>query len=359
MERLRDKIGQLIMVGCRGARIASDERVILEEYGFGNFILFRHNCAEPRQMLALCRDLWDGAIDQPPLIGIDQEGGTVHRLPQPFTHFPAAAALGACGDPRLAYRAGRASATELALVGINLNFAPVLDVHSNPANPIIGARAFGADPQSVSTMALAWMRGLREGGVMPCGKHFPGHGGAGEDSHLTLPVVEKTLAELQAVELPPFVDACRSGIEALMTAHVQFPALDPNFMATLSAPIISGLLRHQWGYDGVVFSDDLEMKAISDGYAPGEAAVLALLAGVEVMLFCHNLVNAVQAFESLAAEAERSPAMRARVEASHRRMSDLKQRYLKSFSGVAENELEDRLTSLNHQSIIAEIYRSL
>jgi beta-N-acetylhexosaminidase len=359
MESLREKIGQMIVVGCGGERLSRDERLIFAEYGVGGFILFRHNCGEPRQILSLCRSLWDEAPSLPPFIAIDEEGGKVHRLPPPFTHFPAAAAIGACNDPHLAHRAGRAVAAELALVGINLNFAPVLDVHSNPANPIIGARAFGADPRLVSAMSCAWMRGLRDGGVIPCGKHFPGHGDTDEDSHLALPVVTKSLARLQAVELPPFVEACRDGIEALMTAHVKFTALDPNHAVTLSEPIITGLLRHQLGYDGVVFSDDMEMKAVSDYYDPGAAAALAARAGVDAMLFCHDLEKAVQALEFLYAEAEKDPALRARVETSYRRVGALKQRWLKEFSGAADDVIEDRLTQLNHRSIVEEIQGSL
>ena len=347
------------MVGCRGETVDRDEQLLFEECGFGGFILFRHNCVEPRQILALCRALWEGAADTPPFIAIDHEGGTVHRLPAPFTQFPAAATLGARRDPDLAYRAGHAAGTELALVGINLNFAPVLDVHSNSANPIIGARAFGSDPGFVRDMALAWARGLRAGGIMPCGKHFPGHGGTDLDSHLSLPVIEKSLAELEAVELPPFSAACRSGIEALMTAHVKFAALDPEHPATLSEAIVTGLLRHQLGYDGVVFSDDLEMKAISDRHAAGEAAVLALLAGVDVALFCHNAANAVHALDALDAEAARSATLRAQVETAHQRVTALKRRRLRSFSGAAKDELEDRLARLDHRRIAAAIYGNL
>jgi beta-N-acetylhexosaminidase len=359
VEPLREKIGQLIMVGCRGETIGAEEQLIFEEYGFGGFILFRRNCAEPGQILALCRGLWKGAADTPPFIAIDQEGGAVHRLPEAFTHFPAAATLGARGDPDLAYRAGYAAGTELSLIGINLNFAPVLDVDSNPANPIIGARAFGSDPGLVRDLALAWARGLRASGILPCGKHFPGHGGTDSDSHLSLPVLEKSLADLESVELPPFAAACRSGIEALMTAHVSFPALDPKHPATLSESIVTGLLRHQLGYDGVVFSDDLEMRAISDRHSAGEAAILALLAGVDVALFCHDAANGAQALEALDAEAGRSPALRARVETSHRRVTTLKQRGLKSFSGAAADELQARLARFDHRRIAAAIHGSL
>jgi beta-N-acetylhexosaminidase len=347
------------MVGCRGETIDREEQLIFEEYGVGGFILFRRNCAEPRQILALCRALWEGAADIPPFIAIDQEGGAVHRLPEPFTRFPAAATLGARRDPDLAYRAGYAAGTELALVGINLNFAPVLDVHSNPANPIIGARAFGSDPGLVRDLALAWAHGLRASGILPCGKHFPGHGGTDSDSHLSLPVLDQTLADLESVELRPFAAACRSRIEMLMTAHVKFPALDQKHPATLSEAIVTGLLRHQLGYDGVVVSDDLEMKAISDRHSAGEAAVLALLAGVDVALFCHDAANAVRALEALDAEAARSATLRARVETAHRRVAALKRHRFQSFSGAAKDELEGRLARLDHRRIAAAIHGSL
>jgi beta-N-acetylhexosaminidase len=359
MRSLREKIAQMIMVGCRGECLNRDERLIFAECDFGGYILFRHNCREPRQMLSLCRDLWHGASTQPPLIAIDQEGGKVHRMPHPFTHFPAAAEIGARNNLDLAYRAGRAAASELTLVGINMNFAPVLDVNSNANNPIIGARAFGSEPKAVSAISSAWTRGLRDGGIIPCGKHFPGHGDTDKDSHFAMPVVSKPLAEIQAVELAPFVDACRNGIEALMTAHVKYTALDPNHVATLSEPIVTGLLRHQLGYNGVVFSDDMEMKAVSAYYKAGEAAALALRAGLDVLLFCHDLEKAVQAFEVLYAGAERDPALRAQVEASHRRISALKEHGLRKFNGVAENELEDRLENLDHRSIVEEIHGNL
>lgn len=359
MESLREKIGQMIMVGCRGERLDQDERLVFAEYNFGGFILFQRNCRGPRQILSLCRDLWQNAPGWPALIAIDQEGGQVHRLPHPFTHFPAAAEIGARGDLELAYRAGRAAAAELTIVGINLNFAPVLDVNSNSNNPIIGARAFSGEPKTVSAMSCAWTRGLRDGGIIPCGKHFPGHGATDKDSHTDLPVVSKPLAEIQAVELRPFVDACRNGIEALMTAHVKYLALDSNHVATLSEPIVTGLLRHQLGYDGVVFTDDMDMRAISAQHEPGEAATLALRAGVDIMLFCHDLENAVQAMEGLAAAIEREPALRAQVEASHRRILALKQRRLMRFTGVAENELEKRLKELDHRSIVEALYGNL
>jgi len=351
----REKIGQMFMIGLQGESLTRDEQLVIEECGFGGFILFSHNCCGPEQILSLCRSLWESNPKTPPLIGIDQEGGRVHRLANPFTHFPAAALVGRKDDPNLAYRAARATAAELALVGVNLNFAPVLDVNSNPNNPIIGSRSFGTEPNQVITFAWPYVQGLRDGGIIPCGKHFPGHGGTDKDSHLDLPVLDRSPDELTAVELPPFVHACRNQIESLMTAHVLYRSLDPKFPATLSHNIVTGLLRQQLGYAGVVFSDDMEMKALSSNYAADEAVALAVRAGVDVMLYCHDLPGAVNALEFLCSEAERNPAVRAQVENSYHWITELKQRYLKRFTGIEEKECAKRLARLDHRRIVNEI----
>lgn len=354
MQSLREKIGQMFLVGCQETILSRDEALIFAEYQFGGFILFQRNCADAAQLVSLSRCLWDSVNEIPPFIAIDQEGGRVHRLPEPFTHFPSAASIGGTNDTDLAYRLGGAVASELRLVGINLNFAPVLDVNSNSLNPVIGDRSFSAEPKQVGEIASAWASGLRDGGTIPCGKHFPGHGDTDKDSHNELPTVSKTLDELKAVELPPFAHACRNRIESLMTAHVLYPGLDPNLPATLSKPIVTGLLRHQLGYDGVVFSDDLEMKAIADNYGVEEATAGAVRAGVDVLLFCHQVDKAVKAFEFLCAEAANDAVVRARVEDSFRRTTELKRRYVKDFTGVAENQIVARLVELNHGRLVSE-----
>src|SRR5947207_1682828 len=226
MEALRQKVAQMFIVGCQGECLSRDEQLIFEEHGFGGLILFSENCCAPEQIASLCRTVWNTAPNEPPFLAIDQEGGRVHRLPPPFTHFPPATMIGAKKNPDLAYRCGR---------------------------------AFGAEPEQVIDISLAWMRGLRDGGIIPCGKHFPGHGDTEEDSHLALPIVDKSLDEIKAVELPPFANACRSGIEALMTAHVRFTALDSDLPATLSQRVVTEVLRHQLGYDGRAFSNDMGM----------------------------------------------------------------------------------------------------
>jgi beta-N-acetylhexosaminidase len=341
MPSLREKVGQMIVVGVEGATVTPDEEKFFKEYRVGGFILFAHNVKEPAQILALCRSLWETKDELPPFIAIDHEGGRVHRLPPPFTHFPPAAALGRAGDPDLAYRAGLAMAGELRAVGINLNFAPVLDVASNPTNPVIGDRAISDDPEEVFELGWEVARGLREGGVIPCVKHFPGHGATDADSHVTLPFVDKELEDLQATELLPFSKACGKRVEAVMTAHVVYPALDRSYPATLSPKIIGELLRTELRYDGVVFSDDLEMKAVSGKYSAEEAAALAVAAGVDELLFCHDRSRAAAALDALARAAESDTDMLNRVEESYRRIRRLKKRALTGFSGAGEEELAD------------------
>jgi beta-N-acetylhexosaminidase len=359
MPSLEEAIGQLMMVGLSGEEITSEERSIFKTYPFGGFLLFSRNLTDSKQIFSLCRSLWKTGKTRPPLIAIDQEGGRVNRLPRPFTHFPSAAQLGRKGDPDLAYSLGRATARELALVGINLNFAPVLDVASNPRNPIIGDRSFGCEPSRVSALADAWMRGLRDGGIIPCGKHFPGHGDTEKDSHLDLPVVEKALEELQAVELPPFTHACRDQIESLMTAHVIYRSLDPHFPATLSQTVIGRLLRREIGYDGVVFSDDMEMKAVSDHYSLEHALALGTRAGVDNFLYCLDLSCAARAFEFLCREAREDPGFKIRVEESFRRIEKLKGRFLRSFTGVNGSEVERHLARSGHRELVDQVYGSL
>ncbi len=359
MATLKEKIGQMFMVGLKGEEVTGEEKQLLKDYPFGGFILFSHNLKEPKQILSLCRTLWETSRKNPPFIAIDQEGGKVHRLPAPFTRFPAAALLGRTQSPDLAYRFGLATARELAAVGINLNFAPVLDVHSNPENPVIGDRSLGPDPRQVTTLGWAITRGLRDGGIIPCGKHFPGHGDTAKDSHLELPVVAKDQAALKGVELPPFVHACRNRIESLMTAHVLYPTLDPAHPATLSKAIIGKLLRQKMGYDGVVFSDDLEMKAICKNYPVEEAVALGIHAGLDVLLFCHETENAVRALEFLCREVEKKKQIKAQAEASYRRIQKLKERYLKTFTGAGEEKLEKFIGLPLHREIVDEIQGSL
>jgi beta-N-acetylhexosaminidase len=284
---LQELIGRVITTGIPGPRLDAATRRALGRLLPSGIILFRRNIENLEQLGSLVTELH--ALPSRPLVSIDHEGETVTRLGPPFTRFPVAAEVGRSNDPDLAQAVGRAMGSELASAGIDIDFAPVLDVHSNPANPIIGKRAFATDPDRAGNLGVAFMRGLHAGGVLSCGKHFPGHGDTDRDSHSELPLVARNRAELEAVELKPFRAAVAAGVPMLMTAHVLYPALDPLRPATLSRPILHDLLRGEIGFRGVVVSDDLEMGAIRQHGAVPDAAVEALAAGVDWLLVCNDL----------------------------------------------------------------------
>ncbi|HRG96994.1 MAG TPA: beta-N-acetylhexosaminidase [Polyangiaceae bacterium] len=315
--------GQLLVVGYQGALPSPSLLAALEAGECGGFIVFKRNLALEAEGRARVEAL-AGALAElarrapaglPPLLAVDQEGGRVARLGPPVLSLPPMRALAAVdGDGEdLARRAGRALGEELQAIGFTMDFAPILDVDSNPDNPIIGDRAFGREPAAAATLALAFGEGLREGGLLACGKHFPGHGDTLTDSHLELPVVSRSRDELEATELPPFRRAARAplAVPALMTAHVLYPALD-GVPATLSRAIATDLLRGDLGFEGVLISDDLEMKALHD---PVErTAVGAVRAGCDLLLVCSDEALYARAKSALVAEAAADPAFRARCE---------------------------------------------
>src|SRR5205823_6856196 len=231
---LKEKVGQLFMLGLHGTEVSKDHRTLLQHYHPGGVILFSRNLQEPSQAAHLVNALQKLAPAMPLFVAIDQEGGRVARLPKGFTVFPGQGAIGRGGSVELAYSFAEVTALELRAIGVNMNLTPVLDVDSTPDNPIIGDRAFGRDPEQVETLGLAVIAGLQSNGVLACGKHFPGHGDTVKDSHLELPIVTHGLERLRAVELRPFVHCIANGVAAIMSAHVQYPALDPAFPATLS-----------------------------------------------------------------------------------------------------------------------------
>lgn len=310
------------MAGIPGPELDAGTRQTLERLGVGGVILFRRNVTTPAQIAALTGALH--ALPSAPLVAIDHEGGRVVRLNEPFTQFPAAAVVGRSGDSALAFQIGQAMAEELSSVGIDLNFAPVLDVHSNPANPIIGDRAFGSDPTLVSAMGIALMRGLMAGGVIPCGKHFPGHGDTEKDSHVELPTVRRSRVELEGTELPPFRAAIAANIPMLMTAHVLYPALDVERPATVSRAILTDLLRTELGFSGVIVSDDLEMRAISDHGDIGAAAVASVEAGADALLVCQDLAKAEHAVEAIEGAVSEGVLDRERISAAADRVQRLR-----------------------------------
>ena len=312
--------GQLLVGGFAGAELTPRFEQALRDGRRGGAILFRRNLPDIPTSARLCESILRAcAPDLPPFIGVDQEGGRVTRLPAPFLTLPPMRELGALGDLDLVRRAARAVATELAAVGFNLDFAPILDVDSNPANPVIGDRAFGRDPRTVMRNAVAFLQGLQDKNILACGKHFPGHGDTSVDSHFDLPVIHHDRARLEQIEIPPFRAASGAGIASFMTAHVVCEALDPQVPATLSRAICASLLRAEIGFEGVLFSDDLEMAAVAARYSIEDSAVEAIWAGCDALLVCKSEDMADRAHEALVKRAERDQKFRDRcVEAATR-----------------------------------------
>ena len=274
-----------------GTTISTEMRALAREFPLGGVILFTRNIEAPEQVAELSHDVQSLAPETPVWVSIDQEGGRVARLGAPFTEWPPMAVLGRRGDPAVASRFAAALAAGLKAVGITLDYAPVLDIHTNPKNPVIGDRALAADAAMVGTLGTAIIRGLQDNGLAACGKHFPGHGDTAVDSHDELPIVEHTPDRIRKVECVPFRDAIRADVAFIMTAHLLVPSLDEETPATLSRRIVHDLLRQELGFEGVIVSDDLEMGALARTHTLPEAAVRAIAAGCDGVLVCRARVQ--------------------------------------------------------------------
>ena len=352
---LTDDIGQLCMIGFEETEVTPDLRAWMQDYRPGGVILFSRNLVNPEQIAKLTNDLQALAGDVPLLIAIDQEGGRVSRLPSDFTIFPPAATVAQSGSTELAYQAAAVTAKELRGVGINMNMAPVLDIHTNPANPIIGNRAFGTEPKRVCQMGAATISGLHDHRVLACGKHFPGHGDTSTDSHLELPTVQASRKRLEEIELQPFRYAINHGLQAMMTAHVHYPALDPMYPATLSSTILSGLLRQELGFSGVIVSDDLEMRAILDHATVGDAAIRSLQAGADMLLICKSRKLATDTFQSLRSAITSQELNPTQVEASLARIHAVKQQFVYPYHPIDLSSLSDIVGIPSHRDVLASI----
>jgi beta-N-acetylhexosaminidase len=326
---IRREIGQLLIGSFPATTIPSELRSLAREFQLGGVILFSRNIEAPEQVAEVSHAAQALAAELPLWVSVDQEGGRVARLRAPFTDWPPMAVLGRSGDPALASRFAAALAAELRAVGITLDYAPVLDIHTNPKNPIIGDRALAETADDVARLGVAVIRGLQENGVAACGKHFPGHGDTAVDSHLELPIVEHPPDRIRRVELVPFREAARAGVAFIMTAHVLVPSFDEEKPATLSPGLVRGLLREEIGFDGVILSDDLEMKAIANTWTVPDAAVQAIAAGCDGVLVCSGDVE-VQAstLEALVHAVEDGRIPGRRVQDALTRQRRAKERFL-------------------------------
>ncbi|WP_223167015.1 beta-N-acetylhexosaminidase [Nonomuraea sp. SYSU D8015] len=367
---VEEKVGQLLMpvlYGTSADTVSGENQArysaqtpakVIAKYHLGGVILFPHNIKSVGQVVGLTNGLQQASKGVPLLIGTDQENGLVARMSALMTDFPGASQIGATKNPDMSRAVAKATGVELRALGVNLDFAPVADVNVNPRNPVIGPRAFGKDPERVATMVSAAVKGFADAKVAATAKHFPGHGDTTVDSHTGLPVIKHTKAEWEQIDAPPFKAAIDAGVDAVMSAHIVFPKLDPSGdPATLSKPILTGLLRQKLGFKGVISTDALNMAGVRQKYNDGEIAVRAVLAGADLLLMPNNLPKAYQA---VLAAVKSGRISQERLDESVTRLLELKQaRGLLTKAPVASaEEAADVLRSAEHRKLAAAVLRA-
>ena len=335
----QEKVGQLLVAGIGGTEAGEDGLQAVQDYQVGGVILFGRNVESAQQLADLTNELKTLNGDNTPLfLCVDQEGGRVDRMPPEVDDLSSAYDyIAAGGDP---LERGKVLAAQCAAFGFNLDFSTCLDIWSNPDNTVIGDRAYGSDPDTVTSAGLAVNQGLEQGGVIPVVKHFPGHGDTSTDSHVDLPVVGKTAEELEEFELIPFQAAIDQGTPCVMVAHILMTQIDPDLPASLSPKVVDGLLRQEMGFDGVVCTDDLTMGAISNTYGMGEAAVMAVEAGCDLLLVCHEADNLTAARDALLSAVDAGRISMERLDESVYRILSLKQEYGLTNDPVDQPDIE-------------------
>ncbi|MBS3681415.1 beta-N-acetylhexosaminidase [Ornithinibacillus massiliensis] len=338
---LDEKIGQMIMAGIEGTTPEPETIRLIENYKVGGIIFFRKNLTSYSQSLQLVNGIKRvNSVNPIPLfLSVDQEGGRVTRLPG-LEELPTNKEIGLRNDPKLSYQIGSILAEALHAFGMNMNYAPVIDVNSNPKNPVIGDRSFGDNPSLVSTLGIQTMKGMEANDIIPVVKHFPGHGDTSVDSHLELPQIDKSLEALHELELIPFIDAIDEGADVVMVAHILFPLLDSEFPSSMSKAIMTDLLREELHFDGVIVTDDMNMDAIVNHYEPGEAAVQSVKAGSDVILISKEYDDIVRSIEAIKSAVEKGEISEERINESVQRILAVKGKYQITDEQVAYYDLE-------------------
>lgn len=359
---IHKKAGRLMIAGFKGHTISEEIKHLIHTYHIGGVILFGRNIGTPEEILHLTRSLQLEAkaagYKVPLLISIDQENGVVRRLGEGTTIIPGAMLLGAAQDPAYSRKAGELTGKELKALGINWNLAPVVDINNNPKNPVIGVRSFGEDPQKVSELAKQSMLGMQDAKVMTTLKHFPGHGDTSVDSHLDLPVISHDLERLHQVELVPFKYCIAAGADAIMSAHVYFPALEAeaDLPATLSRFVITGLLREELGFEGVVTTDCMEMDAIAKGIGTVNGTVKAVQAGVDLVMVSHLHDLQEQSILKIAEAIENGEIDEVQVDRSIERIDSMIAKYVTWEEIEADSSVPEFMGSAEHYAAMKKIY---
>jgi beta-N-acetylhexosaminidase len=326
---LSEKIGQLLIVGVEGYEIDENAKIMIEEEKIGGIILLERNIENAKQLLSLNNSLksLNSSNAIPLFISVDEEGGSVSRMPIEFKKLPTNREIGLLNDKKLCFEVGKLIAEEIKAFGYNMNFAPVLDINSNSQNTVIGDRAFGENADIVSDLGVSTMNGIKSGGVVSVIKHFPGHGDTLVDSHVDLPVVNYDIDRLNAMELIPFKKSINEGADAVMVAHILMNKLDSEHPASMSKAVATDLLREEMGFNGLVVTDDMTMGAIIKNYDIGQAAVMAINAGVDIIMVCHGYDNQSKVINALQNAVRTGEVSEDRLNESLKRILKLKQKY--------------------------------
>jgi Beta-glucosidase-related glycosidases len=348
---LDEKIGQMVMSGVDGYTLGDTTIKMIKNYHVGGFIILGENVKNSSQLLELVNSLKTANSNNkiPLFLSIDQEGGRIDRMPAEIKRLPANKAVGGVNNSNFSYGLGGILAEELKAFGLNMDFAPVMDINSNPNNPVIGDRSFGSNPDIVAKLGLRTMDGIKSGGIIPVIKHFPGHGDTSVDSHVGLPSVNNDMNRLNSFELVPFAQAVKDGADAVMVAHILLPKIDPKYPASMSETIINGVLRENLNFDGVVITDDMTMGAITKNYNIGDAAVKSVNAGCDIVLVCHVYDNEVAVVNALKKAVQNGTISQERVDRSVYRILKLKQKYgisSKTVKSVDVNNINNKISSI-------------
>ncbi|MEI7440948.1 MAG: beta-N-acetylhexosaminidase [bacterium] len=357
---LERKVAQLLIVGVSGPQLSSEEKKSLNKLAPGGVILFKRNYQNINQVVSLCNDIQAAIIPHSykgwaTWMGVDHEGGRVQRFGEPFTKIPPAKTCGDLNSPKTTFELGFIMAKELHSVGVRLNFAPVADVPRDMNAPALGDRAYSLDPEIVSSLVSATVRGLQKGGVMAVAKHFPGHGPANVDSHSELPKCHLTKDQLEACDWMPFRRAIRARCNGIMTAHILNTALDSERPATLSKKIIRNYLRNELRFKGLVFSDDMEMGAIVNDYGIDDACLMAVEAGCDHVLICQNFDAAMSAHERLVKAFEGGLLPLSYLDEALERISNFKNEYIGQYKDSTPDFAEAVLGKPDFQAVAEAI----
>lgn len=350
-------LGQLIITGIKGTSLLDEEKEFIQNNNIGGVILFTHNYEDPAQLAELVNDIQTLRDEYPLFVSVDNEGGRVFRFKQHFTHFQAMMDIAKLDSPKLVFEVHKAMAEELAACGVNLNYSPCCDVLTNPTNKAIGDRAFGDDPVEIEKYVSAAIRGLQTTSVLGCAKHFPGHGGTTKDSHFDLPLVKTEKDVLESRELIPFVKASKSRVEMIMMAHLMVDALNDELPTSLAKEAYD-YCREKLKFKKIIITDDMEMKAISDRFSYEEAAVMAIDAGADIVLY-RSMETAQKAYNGLKEAVDSGKLERTSIDEKAKRVLNCKKSHFAEYKPIYIPNIQEQMKKQEHQNLFNEIQEKI